>query len=230
MSTSARPAPLPQPLPVPVAPRVAPATVPAAVIATPRAVKMAASPQPPVATPAVRPAPAASAEPPPWVDEAVPDDAVSEAPSPVANVPVRAAAPGAANELRATPEGERWAALVRPLLGQAGLTALVRELAVQAQFLGVEGQTWRLRVERETLRSNALRDKLLAALEPVLGAGARIELEAGAVEDSIARREAAEREAAQRAAEDVIRNDPAVGALMAQFRTARIVPGSIKPL
>ena len=99
-----------------------------------------------------------------------------------------------------------------------------------AQLLGMDGQTWRLRVERETLRTNALRDKLLAVLEPVLGAGARIELEAGAVEDSIARREAAEREAAQREAEQVIRNDPAVGALMAQFRTARIVPGSIKPL
>ena len=76
----------------------------------------------------------------------------------------------------------------------------------------------------------ALRDKLLAVLEPVLGPGARIELEPGIAEDSIARREAAEREAAQREAEQVIRNDPAVGALMAQFRTARIVPGSIKPL
>jgi DNA polymerase-3 subunit gamma/tau len=172
---------------------------------------------------------ASATEPPPWVDEAVPDDAIADVPAPTANAVARPA-PSPAAELRPTPEGERWAALVRPLLGQGGLTALVRELAVQAQLLGVDGQTWRLRVERETLRTNALRDKLLAVLEPVLGVGARIELEAGAAEDSIARREAAEREAAQREAEQVIRNDPAVGALMAQFRTARIVPGSIKPL
>jgi DNA polymerase-3 subunit gamma/tau len=224
MSTAARPAVLPRPLPTPVAPALPRATtVPAA---EPAAIAVADSPavRPPAA-PSSRPA-----EPPPWVDETVPDeDAVGNAPGPPA-IAVARAAPNPSTDLRPTPEGERWAALVRPLLGQGGLTALVRELAVQAQLLGVDGQTWRLRVERETLRTGALRDKLVAVLEPVLGAGARIELEAGAVEDSIARREAAEREAAQREAEQVIRNDPAVGALMAQFRTARIVPGSIKPL
>jgi DNA polymerase-3 subunit gamma/tau len=230
MSTAARPAPLPKPLPPPAAPRVAPAPAPVAIQVAPPPPAKPVAPPPASGATATRASAATSAEPPPWVDEAVPDDAVPDAPALVANAPARPAPPSASAELRATREGERWAALVRPLLGQAGLTALVRELAVQAQLLGIEGQTWRLRVERETLRSNALRDKLLAALEPVLGAGARIELEAGAVEDSIARREAAEREAAQRAAEDVIRNDPAVGALMAQFRTARIVPGSIKPL
>jgi DNA polymerase-3 subunit gamma/tau len=224
MSTAARSAPLPKPLPaaepaaartsaapaVPLAPAGAPAPPPRSTTAT--------GPRTPVT---------AASEPPPWVDESVPDDAITDAPAPT--TPARSAT-NSAIDLRRTPEGERWATLVRPLLGQGGLTALVRELAVQAQLLGVEGQTWRLRVERETLRTNALRDKLLAALEPVLGAGACIELEGGNVEDSIARREAAEREAAQREAEQVIRNDPAVGALMAQFRTARIVPGSIKPL
>ena len=228
MSTAARPAPLPKPLPPaePGAVRAmavpAPSPAPAGVSAMPSATRA------PTAAPARAPAAAAS-EPPPWVDEAVPDDAVTGAPAAPVGVPARPA-PDATIDLRRTPEGERWAALVRPLLGQGGLTALVRELAVQAQLLGVQGQTWRLRVERETLRTNALRDKLLAVLAPVLGAGACIELEGGAVEDSIARREAAEREAAQREAEHVIRNDPAVGALMAQFRTARIVPGSIKPL
>ena len=230
MSTAARPAPLPKPVPAPALPRVAQALAPPIAGTVPPAVRPMADP--PASAPAsvAQPSATTSAEPPPWVDEAVPDDAVPGAPAPAANLQARPVPPSASAELRATPEGERWAAIVRPLLGQAGLTALVRELAVQAQLVGVEGQTWRLRVERETLRSNALRDKLLAVLEPVLGAGARIELEAGAVEDSIARREAAEREAAQLAAEDVIRNDPAVGALMAQFRTARIVPGSIKPL
>jgi DNA polymerase-3 subunit gamma/tau len=226
MSTAARSAPLPKPLPAaePAAARTS--SAPAVPLA------LAGSPTPPArSTTATGPRTpvTASSEPPPWVDESVPDDAVTDAPAPAPTTPARAT-PNSAVGLRRTPEGERWAALVRPLLGQGGLTALVRELAVQAQLLGVEGQTWRLRVERETLRTNALRDKLLAALEPVLGAGACIELEGGNVEDSIARREAAEREAAQREAEQVIRNDPAVGALMAQFRTARIVPGSIKPL
>lgn len=220
LSTAARPAPLPKPLPAPVS--MPAASPPPTSAATPPAARSASAPP-------ARPMAASATEPPPWVDEAVPDDAIADVPAPTANAVARPA-PSPAAELRPTPEGERWAALVRPLLGQGGLTALVRELAVQAQLLDVDGQTWRLRVERETLRTNALRDKLLAVLEPVLGVGARIELEAGAAEDSIARREAAEREAAQREAEQVIRNDPAVGALMAQFRTARIVPGSIKPL
>jgi DNA polymerase-3 subunit gamma/tau len=232
LSTAARPAPLPKPLPAPApaAARAVPVTAsePAPITGANPSAARPATVQP------ARPPAAAAAEPPPWVDEAVPDDdAVPAAPAPtlaLSGTAVARPAPGLAAELRPTAEGGRWAALVRPLLGQGGLTALVRELAVQCQLLSVDGQTWRLRVERETLRTNALRDKLLAVLEPVLGAGVRIELEAGAVEDSIARREAAEREAAQREAEQVIRNDPAVGALMAQFRTARIVPGSIKPI
>ena len=53
--------------------------------------------------------------------------------------------------------------------------------------------------------------------------------QAGAVTDSPARREAAERERRQREAEDLIRNDPLVQEMLAQFPSARIVPGSIKP-
>lgn len=234
LSTPPRPVPLPKAPSMPAVQPVAaaPTPVPAA---APRPVAAPSVPPVAVATPPAPPKrqapPSSSNEPPPWIDEAVPDDASAASPlgdEPAA--PPRAAPSPPPVALRTTPDGERWAALVRPLLGQNGLTALVRELAVQSQLLGVQGSTWRLRVERETLRSNALRDKLLAALGPALGVGATIELEAGVAEDSIARRETAEREAAQRDAEHTIRNDPAVGALMAQFRTARIVPGSIKPL
>jgi DNA polymerase-3 subunit gamma/tau len=49
-------------------------------------------------------------------------------------------------------------------------------------------------------------------------------------QDSPARRDAAERERRQRQAEAAIRNDPLVLDLMSQFKSARIVPGSIKPL
>jgi DNA polymerase-3 subunit gamma/tau len=67
-------------------------------------------------------------------------------------------------------------------------------------------------------------------LAEVLGiAPLKLEVEAGAVTDSPAKREAAERDRRQREAEDLIRNDPLVQEMLAQFPSARIVPGSIKP-
>ena len=42
-------------------------------------------------------------------------------------------------------------------------------------------------------------------------------------------RDAAERDRRQAEAERVIHDDPLVQALMAQYKTARIVPGSVKP-
>ena len=102
--------------------------------------------------------------------------------------------------------------------------------AVAVQPLAGGGQHWQLLVERETLRAPALRDKLVAVLVQATGAPVTLDVQAGAVTDSIARRDAAAREAAQREAEQLIQQDPAVLALMAQFRTAHIVPGSIQPL
>jgi DNA polymerase III subunit gamma/tau len=55
-------------------------------------------------------------------------------------------------------------------------------------------------------------------------------LEAGVPADSVARREAWDRLRRQAEAEQLIRDDPAVQDLLAQFKTARIVPGTIKPL
>jgi DNA polymerase III subunit gamma/tau len=125
--------------------------------------------------------------------------------------------------------------VVRPLVAAGGVAALVRELALQAQLLAVAphasgGRSWRLAVERETLRNPALATKLAAALQEALGEPVQLEVVTGVPQDSIARRDTAAREAAQQAAEQLIQNDPVVRALMAQFRTARIVPGSIKPL
>ena len=48
-------------------------------------------------------------------------------------------------------------------------------------------------------------------------------------EDSTTKREAAERARRQAQAEQIIHDDPLVRALMAQYKTARIVPGSVKP-
>ena len=114
------------------------------------------------------------------------------------------------------------------------LHEIARELALQAELLAVQpadggGRQWRLRVERETLRSAGLTAKLSAALQSALAEPVQLLVEAGVALDSISRRDGLAREQAQAAAEQTIQADPAVRELMAQFATARIVPGSIKP-
>ena len=76
----------------------------------------------------------------------------------------------------------------------------------------------------------ALADKLAFAAAAALGQPVRFELAAGAPEDSPARRDAAERLRVQAAAEAQIRDDPVVRELLKQYKSARIVPGSIKPV
>ena len=87
----------------------------------------------------------------------------------------------------------------------------------------------RLRAERESLRASAPCEKLQAALGVALQRAVRLEVEAGVADDSPARRDAAERARRQAQAEQIIHDDPLVQALMAQYKTARIVPGSVKP-
>jgi DNA polymerase-3 subunit gamma/tau len=197
-------------------------------------VEQAAQPAPPAPAP-VRPAnmaaaqaghvarQAAPAQPPPWLDEEVPPDEPDSAPTPRREATV---------EVQRTPLGDRWADAVARLNERQAVTALVRELAMQAELIAIDGSDppcWRLRVEREPLRTAPLRDKLQAALAETLSEPLRLDVEAGVATDSPARRDAAERERRQREAERVIHNDPLVQELMGQFSTARIVPGSIKP-
>ncbi len=212
---------------------VAPATAaPAPVAATPQPARAPVAPAPAVAHQAAE-------EPPPWLDEAPPADAdgsVATATRPVASaVPVREAPPPApAVPLQRTPLGERWAEVVSQLNERGLVSALVRELAMQAELVAVQpqadGELWQLRVERESLRAQPLRDKLQAVLSQALQPAPQIELLAGAVQDTPAKREAAAREQRQREAEEIIRNDPVVREMMSQFKTARLVPGSIKPV
>jgi len=151
--------------------------------------------------------------PPPWMDA---DDAPA-APAPVPEAPRRAA-------LRETPEGGQWAERIAVL----NLPGMTGELARQAQALAcgrVDGrEVWRLRVERESLRAPALVARLEAALD------AKLDIEAGVAEDSIALRSSARAEARQRAAEDLAASHPMTRTLLAQFPTARILPGSVQPL
>ena len=136
--------------------------------------------------------------------------------------------------LQPTELGERWAALVSTMAQRGLISALVRELAMQSQWVGSSGDAqlarWRLRVERESLRALALRDKLQAAVAAVHGAPVELELVDGVPTDSPALRESAARARAQQQAEQTMTSDPVVRELMSQFKTARIVPGSIKPV
>ncbi|MBT9490713.1 MAG: DNA polymerase III subunit gamma/tau [Rubrivivax sp.] len=130
--------------------------------------------------------------------------------------------------------GERWNALVTGLVQAGSVSALTRELAWQSGLEAIDHSsappTWRLRVERETLRTQPLADRLAAALVDTLGTPLQITLEAGLPSDSPAQREAAARARRQREAELSVHNDPLVSELLAQFPGAQLVPGSIKPL
>jgi len=184
---------------------------------------------------------AQSSEPPPWIDvppaeeyagSAAGSAALRTTPPPA--LAVATAAPSLADSFVPTPLGERWAELVGRLLQRGAVTALARELAWQAGLEQVDDTTqpptWRLRVERDSLRTDALRDKLGLALAAELGHALQLVLDSATPEDSPARRDAVQRERRQRQAETAIRSDPLVLDLMSQFKGARIVPGSIKPL
>jgi len=169
-------------------------------------------------------------EPAPWDDEPQTEPAragllrAPEAPAPGAP---RVAESGASAPSPAL--GDRWERQVRELIAAGSITALARELALQAQCVAIDGQRWRLRVEREALAAAAQRERLRAALGDALGAAVALEIEIGAAEDTPAQRDAARRARRQEAAERIIQDDPLVRAVMQQYSTARIVPGSVKP-
>jgi DNA polymerase-3 subunit gamma/tau len=257
-SGAAAPAPS-RPTEVPPAPVAAPAAamasapVPAPAPA-PAPVEAAAPPVPreSVRPAAVAPAPSArvaprSSEPPAWLDEQPFDgeasggsaisledaEAAAEASvvAPVARRPLPADKPAPVHV--PTDLGTRWNDVVVQLCAAGAISALAREMAMQAQCLAIETldgtPVWRLRVEREMLRSPALRDKVQAALAEFLKQPVRLEVEGGGTAtDTPAQRAAAERLRRQAEAEQIIHNDPLVQTLMQQFKTARIVPGSVK--
>lgn len=196
------------------APRAAPLRAPAppavkVPVAAPAPLPVARAPEPKAAT---VPAPAP-------VPEAAP------APAPAA----RAAAPAAPADAALA---DRWCALVQRLIAAGSIAALVRNLAWQAGLVAIdEGTTpptWRLQVESESMRTPTIAAKLQAALAAEVGP-LQLDVQPGAPEDTPARRDAADRQRRQAEAEEVIRTDPVVQALMSQYKTARIVPGSVKP-
>ncbi len=127
----------------------------------------------------------------------------------------------------------RWDAAARQMSAAGALSGLVRELAWQSTLVAIEPgdpPVWRLRVSHESLRGQALRTKLAEALGGIEGGPVRIETDPGDPHDTPSQRDAALRAHRQQEAEHEIREDPLVRELLAQFATARIVPGSIRPL
>jgi len=229
-----------RPAAAPMAPTRAAALVapaPAVAVRAPERAPQRAAAQPPVPiAPPARAAVHAVEPPPPWVDAPFDDEVaapvVQPTPSRVPSPPPRAeSAP--AQTFAAGGIGQRWAELVREMIDSSRIQAMARELAVQAQCIAFDERAEPLccvlRVEREMLRAAAHAEKLQAALAETLGRVVRVELEAGVAEDSPARRDAAERARRQAEAEQIIHDDPLVRALMAQYKTARVVPGSVKP-
>jgi DNA polymerase-3 subunit gamma/tau len=168
---------------------------------------------------------------PPEADEPIALDRPVVRPTTTQTEAADAAAPAATDAERACTD--RWLGCVEQWLAGNALFGLVRELAWQAQCVGIDESaappTWTLRVERESLRQSSHRDRLQDALAELLGAPVRLAVVAGATSDSAARRDAAAKAAAQERAEAVIRNDPVVVELLARYPGAQIVPGSIRP-
>ncbi len=182
--------------------------------------------------------------PPAWLDAPEQDGAGHEASSPSDARPpasadaTRVASAGvmALQRLQPTPLGERWAATVAQLIERAAVSALVRELAWQAQCVAVVQAedpamptVWRLRVERETLRAPSHVQRLEAALSDLFGSPVHVDTEFGPTSDTPALRAGAERERRQQEAEALVADDPLVRSLLSQFKSARIVPGSVRP-
>lgn len=186
------------------------------------------------AVPAPSRRPAALPDPEPERFEPAPVDAVPDEPPPVERRPRPARRDEPPAPPPRTPLGDRWYALCQAMAERGAVSALLRELAWQGGLAEVDEtatpQRWRLQVERESLRTNALREKLTAAMAAELGAPVDLVLEPGSPEDTPARRDAWERTRRQQEAEHTIRHDPVVLELMRQFPTARLVPNSIKPV
>jgi len=180
---------------------------------------------------------------PPWVEdpeEPAADEGVQTSRRVVA-IPVREAGPSSRLDqlrepgevLRLTEpvlsaEGDVWFDAVMQLVRAETITALVRELGLQSQLVARDVDQWLLRVERESLNQGNTRERLSTALK-TLGHDIRLAVEIGPVSDSAALRLAAEAARRQREAEQIIRDDPFVQAMMRDFG-GKIVPGTLKAM
>jgi len=168
----------------------------------------------------------------PSLDELEPE--YDDEPGVAAPVPQSFAPPPALPPFERSELGTRWYDLINQCAAAGKLVAMVRALAMQSELVHCDpagdAPTWRLRVALETLRNPALADKLGAILRELTGTALQLSVEIGEPQDTPLKRDAAEADRRQRAAIDEIQSDATVRALLAQFQTARILPGSVKPL
>ena len=166
----------------------------------------------------------------------VPDEVLE----PLVVVPVKEATPdelmvrhtpSVPEGLLTTPEGDFWFTTVQRLLAEERVTALVRELALQAQLVAMDESVtpahWLLRIERESLNQGATRERLATALNEA-GIVVTLAVELGLVQDTPAKRIAFATEQKLADARAVMENDPFVQHMMRDFG-ATIVPGTLKP-
>jgi DNA polymerase-3 subunit gamma/tau len=152
----------------------------------------------------------------------------SERDRPQPYVPELSPAPSASAPSVHTPEGDFWFDTVSALLAAEAITAMTRELALQAQLVAKDEAQWVLRLERESLNQPNNRDRLTVALNNA-GHAVGLVVEVGPVVDTPARRLLAAQAERQRQAEDAIMADPFVQTLMRDYG-GKIVPGSLQPM
>ena len=159
------------------------------------------------------------AAPPPW------DDAESPRAVPAAQKKTEPPPESVTSDIEWDGDWPRLAAAL-PLRGAA------QQLAQQTELIRWDQQEnalqFHLRVPIETLRTASNVERLSAALSKHFGRPARITSELGQVEQTASRQASDERAERQRQAEETVRNDPFVQAMMREFG-ATIVPGSVKP-
>lgn len=127
---------------------------------------------------------------------------------------------------------ERWSEWVQAMVPSQGINALIRELALQAECVGIDEKLRQvqLRVPIDSLAGESLSAKLADALSRHTGQSWTLRVSRADVRDSLALRDTRRRERRQAQAESMIRQDPLVQDLLARFEGARIVPGSVRPL
>jgi DNA polymerase-3 subunit gamma/tau len=144
-----------------------------------------------------------------------------DAPRTGADAPALPDAPGLT-----APEADFWHETVQGLVAAEAVSAMARELALQSQLMGRDADHWLLRVESASLNHAGSRERLQNALAAA-GYPVTLGIEVGRVTDCPARRNSRAQEEKQRLAEEMIRSDAFVQAMVRDFG-AKIVPGSIQ--
>ena len=100
-----------------------------------------------------------------------------------------------------------WQSVVSDLVQREAVTALTRELALQAELVRREPGCWTLRVAQAALANGSARERLQSALAQA-GHAVRLELEIAPAHDTPAQRAAAAAQARLQAAHDSLLQDP----------------------